>query len=337
MPKPQTADACPTDRHSGIKADAAAVAASESSLADAPGRVVELAAASLSKNTRRAYRGALQRLQHYLDKHDASLTDGWLASYLASLFHRGRSPSSASMVVAAVRFQARTTGAPSPVGPATDRVLAGFRREGRRRGRGQVEGISWEMADVIAALITAVETGSLAAFRDAALISIMSDAMLRVSEVAALQCADIREDDGGAGLLTIHSSKTDQEGEGTILFLGALTMRRIRAWITAAGFNSGPVFRPVRVGGIVEDGALSSRSIRNVIQKRAKQAGIDGGRISGHSLRVGSAQSLALRGASLVELQQAGRWTSPHMPGRYVRGQLASRGPMARIRYGKGS
>ncbi len=337
MPKPQTADACPTDRHSGIKADAAAVAASESSLADAPGRVVELAAASLSKNTRRAYRGALQRLQHYLDKHDASLTDGWLASYLASLFHRGRSPSSASMVVAAVRFQARTTGAPSPVGPATDRVLAGFRREGRRRGRGQVEGISWEMADVIAALITAVETGSLAAFRDAALISIMSDAMLRVSEVAALQCADIREDDGGAGLLTIHSSKTDQEGEGTILFLGALTMRRIRAWIVAAGFNSGPLFRPVRVGGIVEDGALSSRSIRNVIQKRAKQAGIDGGRISGHSLRVGSAQSLALRGASLVELQQAGRWTSPHMPGRYVRGQLASRGPMARIRYGKGS
>ncbi|MCY3777474.1 MAG: site-specific integrase [Candidatus Aminicenantes bacterium] len=337
MPKPQPADACPTDRHSGINADAAADLVAESSFADAPGRVVELAAASLSKNTRRAYRGALQRLQHYLDKHDASLTDGWLASYLASLFHRGRSPSSASMVVAAVRFQARTTGTPSPVGPATDRVLAGFRREGRRRGRGQVEGISWEMADVIAALITAVETGSLAAFRDAALISIMSDAMLRVSEVAALRCADIREDDGGAGLLTIRSSKTDQEGEGTILFLGALTMRRIRAWITAAGFNSGPLFRAVRVGGIVEEGPLSSRSIRNVIQKRAKQAGIDAGRISGHSLRVGSAQSLALRGASLVELQQAGRWTSPHMPGRYVRGQLASRGPVARIRYGKGS
>ena len=89
--------------------------------------------------------------------------------------------------------------------------------------------------------------------------------------------------------------------------------------------------------GIVEEGALSSRSIRNVIQKRARQAGIDSVRISGHSLRIGSAQSLALRGASLVELQQAGRWTSPHMPGRYVRGQLASRGPMARIRYGKGS
>ena len=337
MPNPKPADACPDDRHLGDKTDSVAVRDPEIFWADAPERVADLAAASLSKNTRRAYRGALQRLQHYLDKNGASLTDGWLASYLASLFHRGRSPSSASMVVAAVRFRAKATGEPSPAGPATDRVLAGFRREGRQRGRGQVEGISWEMADVIASLITSVETGSLAAFRDAALISLMSDAMLRVSEVAALQCADIREAAGGAGLLTIHSSKTDQDGEGAILFLGALTMRRIRAWITASGFNSGPLFRPIRVGGIVEEDALSSRSIRNVIQKRAKQAGIDGVRISGHSLRVGSAQSLALRGASLVELQQAGRWTSPHMPGRYVRGQLASRGPMARIRYGKGS
>lgn len=337
MPNQQFANTHPPDHMSRIRSRSAAGPASSSSLAGAPKRVADLAAASLSKNTRRAYQGALQRLQDYLDTHDATLTDGWLASYLASLFRRGRSPASASMVVAAVRFQARITGAPSPVGPATDRVLAGFRREGRKRGRGQVEGISWEMADIIAALITAVEPGSLAALRDAALVSIMSDAMLRVSEVAALQCADLQEDNGGAGLLTIHNSKTDQEGEGAVLFLGALTMRRFRAWTTAAGFNAGPLFRPIRTGGAVEEGGLSSRSIRNIIQKRARQAGIDGVRISGHSLRIGSAQSLALRGASLVELQQAGRWTSPHMPGRYVRGQLASRGPVARIRYGRGS
>ena len=334
---PQPADPRPSDGHSDVQADSVAVRAEDSSLAAAPGRVADLAAASLSKNTRRAYQGALQRLQDYLDQHDAGLTDGWLASYLANLFHRGRSPSTAGVVVAAVRFQAKTTGAPSPVGPATDRVLAGFRREGRKRGRGQVEGISWEMADGIAVLVTDAEPESPAALRDAALISIMSDAMLRVSEVAALQCADIREDNAGAGLLTIHNSKTDQEGEGAVLFLGALTMRRIRAWMTAAGFDSGPLFRPIRVRGSGNTGALSPRSIRSVIQKRARQAGITGARISGHSLRVGSAQSLALRGASLVELQQAGRWSSPDMPGRYVRGQRASRGPVARIRYGRDS
>ena len=37
-----------------------------------------------------------------------------------------------------------------------------------------------------------------------------------------------------------------------------------------------------------------------------------------------SAQSLAQAGASVVELQTAGRWQSPSMPGRYARGPLAA-------------
>ena len=41
-----------------------------------------------------------------------------------------------------------------------------------------------------------------------------------------------------------------------------------------------------------------------------------------HSLRVGSAQSLAAAGA----LQTAGDWDSPSMPARYARHQLAARG-----------
>ena len=336
MPEPQPAGARPAVDHSDDRTGLAPVAVSDPSPATSE-RVANLAAASLSKNTRRAYQGALQRLQDYLDKKDAVLTDAWLAAYLTRLFHRGHAPASASMVVAAVRFQAKFRGTPSPVGPATHRVLAGFRREARQRGRGQVGGISWEMAETIAALTAAVEPDALASRRDAALVAVMSDAMLRVSEVAALRCDDIQEDGDGNGLLSIRQSKTDQEGDGAILFLGALTMRRVRAWKKAAGISTGPLFRPVRVGGMVEERALSARSVRSVIQKRAKQAGIDGVRISGHSLRVGSAQSLALRGASLVELQQAGRWTSPHMPGRYVRGQLASLGPVARIRYGRGS
>ena len=45
------------------------------------------------------------------------------------------------------------------------------------------------------------------------------------------------------------------------------------------------------------------------------------GRVSGHSLRVGGAQSLASAGASLAEMQAAGRWSSPVMPGRYAQGE----------------
>ena len=65
---------------------------------------------------------------------------------------------------------------------------------------------------------------------------------------------------------------------------------------------------------------------------RARVAGI-GGRVSGHSLRVGNAQSLAAAGASLVEMQREGRWKSPEMPSLYTRNQAARRGATARLPY----
>ncbi len=61
------------------------------------------------------------------------------------------------------------------------------------------------------------------------------------------------------------------------------------------------------------EGRLTERSIRRIIIRRARDAGVKG-RISGNGLRVGGAQSLAAAGASLVEMQFAGRWRSPVMP-----------------------
>ena len=50
----------------------------------------------------------------------------------------------------------------SPVGPATERVLAGSRREGR--GRGQVVGVRWEQADAATA-VAASSGGSVKGLR----------------------------------------------------------------------------------------------------------------------------------------------------------------------------
>ena len=43
---------------------------------------------------------------------------------------------------------------------------------------------------------------------------------------------------------------------------------------------------------------------------------------------MGGAQSLAAVGASLVEMQFAGRWHSPVMPVHYAQEKLAGRGPL---------
>ena len=115
--------------------------------------------------------------------------------------------------------------------------------------------------------------------------------------------------------------------------MGAPTVSRIRAWTRAAAIESGPLFRRVRRGDAVGGAPITARAARAIIQRRA--AADLQGRFSGHSLRVGSAQSLAAGGASLVEMQTAGRWQSPSMPGHYARGQFAARGAVARLRYGK--
>ena len=293
----------------------------------------QLAAASISDNTERAYAGAMRRLGEHLE--GAELTDATLADSLAHLFEIGRSPASAAMVVAAVRFQVRVTGSDSPVGAATDRVLAGFRRAGSDRGRGQVAGVRWGQADDAAA-VAGNGGESIHGLRDAAILAVASDAMLRVSELAALRVGDIGAGEDNAATVTVRHSKTDQEGEGAVLFLGPSTAARISAWLGAAGVSTddtdAPLFQRIDRGGTPR-GQLSARSVRRIITARCSAAGVEG-RISGHSLRVGSAQSLAAAGAGLVEMQQAGRWQSPTMPARYAAGELASRGAVARLRYG---
>ena len=284
-----------------------------------------LAKASMSKNTRRVYETALRRFERSGNPE----TDAGIAAYLGDLYEQGHAAAVAAMAVAALRFRAKLNDRPSPVGAASERVLAGFRRLAAERGRGQVVGVRWEQADRAAAL--AEGTGTLAGLRDAAIVAVASDALLRVSEVEALDIADVDLDEQ---TVMICRSKTDQEAEGVVQFLGEPTVARVGAWLLGAGLTEGPLFRPLFKGGRLREGRLTERSIRRIIIQRARDAGVEG-RISGHSLRVGSAQSLATAGASLVEMQIAGRWQSPVMPGRYAQGQLAKQGAMARLRYGE--
>ena len=289
-----------------------------------PATARDLVAASLAENTRTAYRGALARLAAALG--EASLTDASLSAYLSELFDQGKSVAAAKLTVAAVRFQARLAGRPSPAGPLVERTLRGYVRQGDKVGRrGQVAGIRWEQADAAAAV--AANTG-LRGLRDAALVAVMSDGLLRVSEAAALDASDL---DAVDRTLTIRRGKTDPEGRGAVFHLGRPTLERIRAWLQASGITERALFRRVGKGGRV-GGRLTVRSLRRIIQARASFAGI-AGRVSGHSLRVGSAQSLAAAGASLVEMQREGRWKSPEMPGLYTRNQTARRGATARLRY----
>ncbi len=286
-----------------------------------------LAAASLSPATRRAYEGALRRLHAWLG--ERPLDDSSLEAYVGHLHANGLSPATAASTLAALRAAARANGIELRL-PGSAAALAGYRRTSSGRGRGQADGIQWLQADAMAD--AAAADGTLAGLRDAAIVAVMSDTLLRVSEVVALQTADIAPANDGSATITVRRSKTDQDGEGTDLYLGPPTVARLTEWLRTTDIASGPLFRRIRRGGHPGTRPLHPSSIASILSKRATAVGIEG-KIRGHSLRVGSTQSLVRAGASLPEIQQDGRWASPRMPALYSRKEAASKRGTARLRY----
>ena len=185
--------------------------------------------AGVTDNTLKAYRHATQKLEAWLN--GQVLNDGLLADYITQLHTSGKSPSTISLVVAAVKWTAKHTGTESPVSVMTGRTLSGIRRAGKGRGRGQVSGLTWQAVERVCAFAESRET--LAGLRDSSMIRLMSDCLLRIGEAVAVDIKDVGD------VLTIHQSKTDQEAEGAKLYIGEATRKAIRKYTGRAYINEG--------------------------------------------------------------------------------------------------
>ncbi len=286
----------------------------------------ELVKASIAPSTVKTYQHVMKLLEIWLE--GRSLSDNLLANYITELYQDGKSPATISKIVAAVKWTVKNHGGSASF-EITEKTLAGIRRKGKNRGRGQVAGITWEEVEQICALAEA--EGTIAGLRDSGLIRLMSDCLLRISEAVAVNVEDVDN------VLTIHESKT---GIGTVstpdatLYVGDPTRKVIKRYCKAGGITDGALFRWIRRFDRITDSRLTIDGARKIIKRRAREAGVEGV-ISGHSLRIGSAVSLAQAGASVVDMQVAGRWKSPRMPAHYARAELAEQGGIARFKYGK--
>ena len=280
--------------------------------------------ANVAPTTIKTYHHAIQQFEIWLD--GCSPSDSRLANYITGLHQDGKAPATISKIVAAVKWGAKNhgVGASDFAFEITEKTFAGIRREGKSRGRGQVAGITWDVVEEVCALAEADNT--VAGLRDAALIRLMSDCLLRISEAVAVDVADV------SSVLTIQQSKGTLEEVGAMLYVGVPTREVIKQYCKAGTITDGPLFRRIRRGDNITDSRLSTEGARHIIKRRTREAGVEGF-ISGHSLRVGSAVSLAQAGASIVDLQVAGRWKSSEMPVHYAKAELAEQGGIARFKY----
>lgn len=172
----------------------------------------------------------------------------------------------------------------------------------------------------------------LIALRNAALVAVAYDTLLRRSELVSLYIGDLQKGADGAGTVLVRRSKADQEGEGAIKYLALDTMEHIDAWLTAAQLTSGPLFRPLTKGGRVGEAALGAGEVARVFRDLATAAGLKLARLpSGHSTRVGATQDMFAAGFELLEVMQAGSWKTPAMPARYGERLRAQRGAARKL------
>ena len=154
---------------------------------------------------------------------------------------------------------------------------------------------------------------------DLALLATLRDGLLRRSEAAALTWGDVEFRNDGAALVTLRRSKTDQEAEGTVLYVGREAAQALQ------------VIRPAPE--LLDPGisvfGMTARHIGNRVRAAAKAAGLGEG-YTGHSGRVGMAQDLANTGTELPALMTAGRWKNSKMPARYTERETAARGAVAK-------
>ena len=280
--------------------------------------------ANVSDNTLKAYEHATRKLEGWLD--GRTLNDAVLAEYIRFLHTKGKSPATINLLLSAVKWMAEYHGIDNVAGAITKRTWSGIRGKNTQRDRSRADGLTWAEVERVCTVAESSET--VAGLRDAAMISLMSDCLLRISEAVAVDVEDIGEEG-----LQIHRTERMPAEWGDALYICEWTRRLIKRYRRKSGIESGALFRRIRFQNHVTEDRLGVKGAREAIRRRATEAGV-AGCISGHSLRIGSAVSLAEAGATVKEVQRAGRWRGPTMPAHYVREAPAERSPVERYKDG---
>ena len=150
---------------------------------------------------------------------------------------------------------------------------------------------------------------TLAGIRNKALLSLGYDFLARRSELVALRTTDLEFTKDGALKGMIRKSKTDQYGRGRLVFGSARSAKLLRGWFRKKPKEIEAVFCAISHGQCL-DRPICDRNVNEIIKKSVvkvkrceRPSDLE---VSGHSLRVGAAQDLLIKGYDLAAIMRAG-------------------------------
>lgn len=271
-----------------------------------------------SPNTLRNYQNDYARFERFCNAHNRTAIpadEGTVANYIKNLSSYYRL-ATIQRNLAAITFVHKYMGYQDPAKSVPCEIELKRAKRHLTKHQYQAFGITYDIRDKMIASCD----NSLIGIRDAALIHFAYDSMCRASELICAEWNDINNHENGNHTLLIRKSKTDPEGFGRRVPLTQKCIDRLEEWKSVSNQCEGTILRNIdRHSNIGE--TLTTMSVNRIFKKRAKLIGInenDVRYISGHSTRVGSAQDLLGKGASLPQIMLAGGWKSTDMVMKYI-------------------
>lgn len=224
-----------------------------------------------------------------------------LCAYLTERAEAGRAMGTLDMSCTAIRHVHRMCAVEDPVASEVVRqVRRGLRRTYGAAPRRLARPLGIEE---IRQILSGIDRSSPIGIRDAAIILLGYASAMRRAEIVALTLTDIEHKPDGL-LLHVRKAKMDQEGQGELVPVAygqhALTdpVAAVDAWHGLRGEAPGALFTRIW-GSKVSLEPLSGHVGARMLRARAEAAGLDGTRITAHSLRAGHATTAALAGVPL--------------------------------------
>lgn len=252
---------------------------------------------SKSEATKQAYRSDWTTFADWCDEMDfcaLPAESSTICLWITHLADLGRAPSTISRSLTSISQAHKILRHQSPTtSPDVVELYKGIRRD---KGVAQARAKPLVLAD-LKKTISCIRPTFLG-IRDRAMLAVGWAGALRRSELVALDFEDIDFRTEGL-VLTIRSSKTDQEGEGYQLGIpfssdeSFCPTKTLKHWIDLARIDEGPIFFRIGTPGkkfhaeIEEKRRLSARAVNLILKKRVSQAGFSKKGYSGHSLRAG--------------------------------------------------
>jgi integrase len=281
--------------------------------------------------TLKAYGADYARFAAWCEKHEfpsMPATPETVGAYLAAAGEGYAMPTLRRRVAAIARASGMAGHPLDTKHPAIRETLRGIsRRHGqpaRRAAALTIEEIK-QLSDTCDA--------SLMGLRDRALFLVGFAGALRRSELVGLDVENVKWTREGVTLLIVRS-KSDKVGEGAEISIPRGTsattcpVTALRAWVKTADIKTGPVFRKVNRAGRAQRGRLSADAVRQLLLKRAAQAGIKGTRlesVSPHGMRAGFVTTAYRNGVADEEIMGHTRHRSLTTMRSYVRRAKLSR------------